>query len=115
MVVVDPRTMTVNACSRSKPAQGPGDASGGRPGTDLASDAWLAYVADRLDRRGVRFGIDRRPGQGAFTAEAASLEEAAEIAGLTGDQIRRSAGSRFARGEGHAATTAAPCSPSEKA
>ena len=92
IVIVDPRrTVTVNAC----------EVEAGKDrvmhlainsGTDLALfNAWLTYIADKgwTDKAFVTAstnGFDK-----ALATNRTSLEEAAQITGLTADQIRQSA------------------------
>ncbi len=92
IVIVDPRrTVTINAC----------EVEAGKdrvmhlainPGTDLALfNAWLTYIADKgwVDKTFIAAstsGFDK-----AVSANKTSLEEAARITGLSGDQIRQSA------------------------
>ena len=92
IVVVDPRrTVTVNAC----------EVEAGKdrvmhlavnPGTDLALfNAWLTYIADKGWTDKAFVSASTKDLDKALAANKTSLEEAAQITGLTADQIRKSA------------------------
>ena len=92
IVIVDPRrTVTVNAC----------EVEAGKDrvmhlainsGTDLALfNAWLTYIAEKGWTDNAFIGASTKDLDKALAANKTSLEEAAQITGLTADQIRQSA------------------------
>ena len=92
IVIVDPRrTVTVNAC----------EVEAGKDrvmhlainsGTDLALfNAWLTYIAEKGWTNNAFIGASTKDLDKALAANKTSLEEAAQITGLTADQIRQSA------------------------
>ena len=92
IVIVDPRrTVTVNAC----------EVEAGKDrvmhlainsGTDLALfNAWLTYIAEKGWTDKAFIGASTKDLDKALAANKTSLEEAAQITGLTADQIRQSA------------------------
>jgi arsenite oxidase large subunit len=92
IVIVDPRrTVTVNAC----------EVEAGKDrvmhlainsGTDLALfNAWLTYIAEKGWTDNAFIGASTKDFDKALAANKTSLEEAAQITGLTVDQIRQSA------------------------
>jgi len=92
IIIVDPRrTVTVNACEV--------EAGKGRvmhlainPGTDLALfNAWLTYINERGLTDKTFIAASTKDFDKAAASNKTSLEEAAQITGLTVDQIRQSA------------------------
>jgi arsenite oxidase large subunit len=92
VIIVDPRrTVTVNAC----------EVEAGKdrvmhlainPGTDLALfNAWLTYIADKGWTDKAFVAASTKDFDQAVGANKTSLEDAAQITGLTPDQIRQSA------------------------
>ena len=92
IVIVDPRrTVTVNAC----------EVEAGKDrvmhlainsGTDLALfNAWLTYINEKGWTDGAFIGPSTNDFDKALAANKTSLDEAAQITGLTADQIRQSA------------------------
>ena len=92
IVIVDPRrTVTVNAC----------EVEAGKDrvmhlainsGTDLALfNAWLTYINEKGWTDRAFIGASTNDFDKALAANKTSLDEAAEITGLTADQIRQSA------------------------
>lgn len=92
VVIVDPRrTVTVNAC----------EVEAGKDnvmhlainsGSDLALfNAWLTYIADKGWTDKAFIGASTKDFDKARAANKVSLDEAAQITGLTSDQIRQSA------------------------
>src|SRR6202048_4918521 len=92
IVIVDPRrTVTVNAC----------EVEAGKDrvmhlainsGTDLALfNAWLTYIAEKDWTDKAFIATSTKDFDKAVAANTTSLEEAAQITGLTADQIRQSA------------------------
>lgn len=92
VIIVDPRrTVTVNAC----------EVEGGKDrvmhlainsGTDLALfNAWLTYIADKGWTDKAFIEASTKDFDKAAKANRTTLEEAAQITGLTVDQIRQSA------------------------
>lgn len=92
VVIVDPRrTVTVNAC----------EVEAGKDnvmhlainsGSDLALfNAWLTYIADKGWTDKAFIGASTKDFDKARAANKVSLDEAAQITGLTADQIRQSA------------------------
>jgi arsenite oxidase large subunit len=92
VIIVDPRrTVTVNACEI--------EAGKDRvmhlainPGTDLALfNAWLTYINDKGWTDKAFIAASTKDFDKAATANKTSLEQAAQITGLSADQIRQSA------------------------
>ena len=92
IIIVDPRrTVTVNAC----------EVEAGKDrvmhlainsGTDLALfNAWLTYIAEKGWTDKAFIAASTKDFDKAVAANKTSLEEAAQITGLTADQIRQSA------------------------
>jgi arsenite oxidase large subunit len=92
IIIIDPRrTVTVNAC----------EVEAGKdrvmhlainPGTDLALfNAWLTYIADKGWTDKAFIAASTTDLEKALAANKMSPEEAAQITGLTADQIRKSA------------------------
>ena len=92
VIIVDPRrTVTVNAC----------EVEAGKDrvmhlainsGTDLALfNAWLTYIADKGWTDKAFIAASTKDFDKAVAANRTSLDEAAQITGLTADQIRQSA------------------------
>jgi arsenite oxidase large subunit len=92
IIIVDPRrTVTVNAC----------EVEAGKdrvmhlainPGTDLALfNAWLTYINDNGWTDNAFIAASTKDFDKAAAANKTSLDEAAQITGLTNDQIRQSA------------------------
>jgi arsenite oxidase large subunit len=92
IIIVDPRrTVTVNACEV--------EAGMDRvmhlainPGTDLALfNAWLTYINEKGWTDKAFIAASTKDYEKAVAANKISLDEAAQITGLTGEQIRQSA------------------------
>jgi arsenite oxidase large subunit len=92
IIIVDPRrTVTVNAC----------EVEAGKDrvmhlainsGTDLALfNAWLTYIAEKGWTDKAFIAVSTKDFDKAVAANKTSLDEAAQITGLTADQIRQSA------------------------
>jgi arsenite oxidase large subunit len=91
-IIVDPRrTVTVNACEVEAGADNVMHLAI-NSGSDLALfNAWLTYIADQGWTDVAFLGAHTKGFDEALAANRTSLEDAAEITGLTVEQIRKSA------------------------
>jgi arsenite oxidase large subunit len=92
IVIVDPRrTVTVNACEVEAGKDGVMHLAI-NPGSDLVLfNAWLTYIAGKGWTDTAFIEASTKNFENARAANNTSLDEAAEITGLTADQIRQSA------------------------
>ena len=92
IVIVDPRRTVTRQCLRGRSRQGSRDASRHQLRHRSRAVQCLAHLhrRERLDRQGLHRRIDQGLRQGG-RGNKTSLEEAAQITGLSVDQIRQSA------------------------